>query len=140
MPYDIEGPSSASEAVFVLGARPVTNGYDMGFAGHLSATVFAPNRAPAMFSTCMLACLESLMLDVSGTPLAVTAFNVSSRQLQLVGPASPAQVQQVLRSANYLNRAPNLNVDSIQLQVYFTIPMLYSGMQILKLIMCTFNI
>ena len=116
--YDIEGPSVGSEVVFVLGARPVTGGYDLGFAGQIAAAVFAPNRAPVMFSGCVLSCLESLTLDVAGTPLTITPFNVSSRELQLLGPASPAQVQQVLRSAVYLNRAPNLNVDLIQLQVF----------------------
>lgn len=117
LPFAVEGPSNMSDVVFVFGARPITDGYDMGFAGHVSAAVFAPNRAPAMFSTCVLSCLESLTLDVTGTPLTVTPFNVSSRQLELLGPASPAQVEQALRSADYLNRAPNLNIDSIQLEV-----------------------
>lgn len=117
MTYDIEGPSSNSDTVFVLGARPITTGYDMRFTGQVSAVVFAPNRAPPMFSACVLDCLESLVVNVSGTPLTAQPFNVSSRQLQLLGPASPAQVQQVLRDATYLNRAPNLNINSIQLEV-----------------------
>lgn len=101
----------------MIGARPVTNGYDLNFSGHLSAVVFAPNQAPAMFSRCVLECLESLTIDTTGIPLTVIPFNVSSRLLELLGPASPAQVQQVLRSVDYLNRAPSVNIQSFQLEV-----------------------
>ena len=116
MTVDIEGPASISDTTFVLGARPVTGGYDQNFAGSLSAVVYAPNQAPAMFSTCVLSCLESLTVDTANTPLTAAPFNVSSRQLQLLGPASPEQVQQVLRSTAYLNRAPSVNIDAIQLE------------------------
>ena len=117
MLYDIEGPASSSDVIFVLGARAISGGFDLGFSGSLSAVVFSPNLAPSMFSRCVLECLESLTVDVAGTPITAAPFSVSSRQLQLLGPASPQELQQVLRSAVYLNRAPNINVDLIQLEV-----------------------
>jgi hypothetical protein len=115
--FDIEGPASDSDVTFILGARPTTTGYDLSIAGGVAAAVFAPSRAPAMFSGCVLECLESLMVNVTGTSLTSTPFSVSSRQLRLMGRASPEEVQQVLRSAVYLNRAPSLNVVSFQLEV-----------------------
>ena len=117
MSLNLEGPSPGSDVVFVLGARPVTNGFDLNFAGSISVAMFAPNEAPPMFSTCILECLESTTVNTSGTPLTTTPFNVSSRQLQIVGPATPEQVEQVLQSMVYLNRAPTVNVESIQLEV-----------------------
>lgn len=117
LPYAIEGPSNDSDVIFVIGARPITNGFDFNFGGVLGDLIASPSTAPPFFSLCVLDCLESLTVDVSGTQLTVTPFNVSTRQLRLVGPASPAQVQQVLRGAVYLNRAPNINVESIQLEV-----------------------
>lgn len=117
LPFAIEGPSSDTDVIFVLGARPITSGFDLSFSGRYSDLVIAPNPAPPMFSSCVLDCLESLTVDVTGTPLSATPFSVSFRQLQLLGPASPDQIQQVLRSAVYLNRAPNINVESIQLEV-----------------------
>ena len=115
--FEIEGPAPNSDVVFVFGARPITGGYDQNFAGSLSSFVFAPSPAPDMFSTCMLACLESLTVNTTGTSLSATNFNVSSRQLQVLGPASPEEVEQVLQSAVYLNRAPTVNVNAIQLEV-----------------------
>ncbi len=115
--FNIEGPSPGSDLALVLGARPITGGYDQNFAGSLSAVVYALSSAQPSFSECMLACLESLVVNTIGTPLTVTPFNVSSRQLQLLGQASPQQVQQALRSAVYLNRAPNPNINAIQLEV-----------------------
>lgn len=117
MPFPIEGPSNDTDVTFVLGARPITSGYDLNFAGTIAAAIFSPSQAPAMFSSCVLDCLESLTVDAMDTAITVTPFSVTSRQLQLLGPASPAQVQQVLRNAVYLNRAPNINVESIQLEV-----------------------
>lgn len=116
----IEGPAPNSDVVFVFGARPITDGYDLNFAGTITGAVFSPNRAPAMFSGCVLACLESLTVDVTGTQFSVTSFNVSSRELQLLGPASPAQLEDILQRAVYLNRAPDINVDSIQIEVSST--------------------
>ena len=113
----IEGPAPNSDVIFVFGARPITDGYDLNFAGTVAGAVFAPNLAPAMFSGCVLACLESLSVDVTGTPFSVTSFNVTTRRLQLEGPASPAQLEEVLQRAIYLNRAPDTNVDSIQIEV-----------------------
>ena len=120
MLFNIEGPpagSAGSDLSFVFGARPITGGYDQHFSGSVSAAVLGTSSAQPMFSECMLACLESFTLNTTGTPLTVTPFNVSSRQLQLLGPASPQQVQQVLRSAIYLNRAPTVNINAIQLEV-----------------------
>ena len=102
---------------FILGARPITSGYDLSFAGRIAAAVFFSRQAHPNFSTCMLDCLESLTVDVTGTSLLATPFSVSSRQLQLLGPASTDEIQLVLRSAVYLNRAPDINVDVIQLEV-----------------------
>ena len=115
--YAIEGGTNSSEEVIVLGARPVTDGYDMNFAGSISGAVFSPSRAPSMFSRCILECLESVTVDTAGTTVSAELFDVSSRQLVLRGPASPSEIQQVLRTLVYTNRAPDLNTASMQLQV-----------------------
>lgn len=120
--YDLEGPSPGSDAVFVLGARAVTNGFDLHFTGSVSSAIIAPNTAPPAFSRCILDCLESITLNTIGTPLRATPFNVSARQLEILGPASPSEVQQVLRSIEYLNRAPDPNINSIELEVSTSTP------------------
>ena len=91
--------------------------FDMNLAGRIAALVLAPNRAPNMFSSCILQCLESVTVDTTGTTVTAQPFDVSSRQLLLLGPASPSEIQQVLRTLVYTNRAPTLNTASFQLQV-----------------------
>ena len=117
MNFDIEGPLDASSAVFVLGARPVTGGYDSNIGAQLSSALFFASRAPPMFSGCVLACLESVEVMTSGTPVMALDFDESNRRLVLNGPASPEDIQTVLRSLTYTNRAPDINVASIQVQV-----------------------
>lgn len=120
--FRLEGPSTDSDVIFVFGGRPITDGFDLNFSGRVATAVFSADIAPPMFSRCVLECLESLTVDTTGTSLTLIPFNVSSRQLELLGPATPAQVQQVLRSAIYLNRALTLNINSFQIEVchYFT--------------------
>lgn len=115
--FDIEGPSSQTGTLFVLGARPVTSGYDLNFAGQLSAAVLFPSRAPPMFSICVLDCLESLTADTQGTAVTSLPFDVAERELVLNGPAMPSEFEQVLRNVYYLNRAPDINLELITLQV-----------------------
>ena len=122
MNYDIEGPLDASAAVFVLGARPVTGGYDSNLGARLSAALFFASRAPPMFSGCVLSCLESVEVTTTGTPVMALDFDESNRQLILNGPASPEDIQTVLRSLVYTNRAPSINVDYIQVTVSQLIP------------------
>ena len=122
MNYDIEGPLDASAAVFVLGARPVTGGYDSNLGAWLSAALFFASRAPPMFSGCVLSCLESVEVTTTGTPVMALDFDESNRQLILNGPASPEDIQTVLRSLVYTNRAPSINVDYIQVTVSQLIP------------------
>ena len=118
--FDIEGPShNTSETVFVLGARPIANNqYDLNFGGRMASAVFLPSVAPPLFSTCVLDCAESLTVDTTSTAVTSTAFDVTTRTLVLFGPASPPDVQTVLRRAVYLNRAPSINVDAIRLEVF----------------------
>ena len=115
--YDVEGPPTTAGNVFVLGARAVTSGYDTNFAGQLAGLVLIPSVAPSMFSFCVLDCLETLTADTAGTAVSSLPFDESSRQLVLNGPAQPSEFEQVLRGLVYLNRAPNLNLNSITLQV-----------------------
>lgn len=79
--------------------------------------MLAPRQAPSTLTTCVLECLELLTVDTSGTTVSAQPFNVSSRELVLLGPASRQEVEQVLRTLVYSNRAVNLNVDSMQLEV-----------------------
>lgn len=95
----------------------MTNGFDLNFAGSIAAAVLAPSQAPIMFSRCVLECLESMTVDITGTSVSAQSFNVSSRQLILSGPATPQQMEQVLRTLIYTNRAPMLNTDAMQLEV-----------------------
>ena len=117
MNFDIEGPIDASAAVFVLGARPVTGGYDNNVGARLSSALFFASRAPSMFSGCVLACLESVEVTTTDTPVMALDFDESNRRLVLNGPASPEDIQTVLRSLVYTNRAPDINVASIRVEV-----------------------
>ena len=92
----------------------------MNFGGQLSAVVFLPAAAPPLFSSCLLGCLESLAVDTSVSLAAITVlgFDVASREMTLVGPASPADFTAVLRTLLYLNRAPDINTVSITLQLH----------------------
>ena len=83
----------------------------------MAGAVFLPSIAPPLFSTCVLECAESLTVDTTGT-VTSTGFDVTTRTLVLFGPASPADIQTVLRRAVYLNRAPFINVDAIRLEVF----------------------
>lgn len=114
--FDIEGPIDASAAEFVLGARPVTGGYDSNIGARLSAALFFPSRAPPMFSGCVLACLETVEVTTTMSVMALD-FDESNRRLVLNGPATPEDIQTVLRSLVYTNRAPDINVASIQVEV-----------------------
>ena len=112
--FDIEGPNPSSNAEFVLGARSIANSsYDLNFGGRMTGAVFLPSTAPAMFSACVLQCLESLTADTDRT-----IFDETARTLTIFGPASPADFQMVLRQVVYLNRALNINVDVIRLEVF----------------------
>ena len=117
MDYDIEGPVSPSAATFVIGARPITDGFDSNIGAQLASAVFFASRAPTMFSGCVLSCLESLEATTSGSSVVAVAFNESARQLVLLGPASPDEFQSALRSIVYMNRALNINVASILVEV-----------------------
>ena len=105
-------------ATFVLGARPVTGGYDENIGARMSSAVFFASRAPSMFSGCVLACLESLAATTTDTSVTAVNFDESNRQLILNGPALPDEIQTVLRSLIYTNRAPDINVASIRVEVY----------------------
>lgn len=119
--FDIEGPRFASEATFVLGARPVTGGYDNNIGSQLSSAVFFASRAPSSFSSCVLACLESIEATATGTLVTTVNFDESNRQLTLNGPVSPYEIQTVLRSLVYTNRAPDINTASIRVEVCRTL-------------------
>ncbi len=115
--FDIEGPLSTTDNVFVLGARPITSGYDMLLVGQLSGMVLIPSLAPPNFSMCMLSCLESLVAETSGTSVTALPFDEAGRQLVLNGPTHPSDFTQVLRELLYLNLAPDINLNSITLEV-----------------------
>ncbi len=115
--FDIEGPLSTANNEFVLGARPITSGYDLNIIGRLSGVVLLPSLPPPQFSVCVLDCLETLVADTTGTALAALPFDEANRQLILNGPAQPSEFTQVLRGLVYLNRAPDINLDTVTLQV-----------------------
>lgn len=117
--YDIEGPASQNGNIFVLGARPITSGYDLNFNGQLAAVTLFPSRAPPQFSLCVLDCLESLIVDTQGTAIDSLPFNAVDRVLVLNGPAPPSDFEQVLRNLAYLNRAPDINLNTITMEVSF---------------------
>lgn len=108
---------SATAATFVLGARPVTDGYDSNIGARLASALFFPSRAPSGFSGCVLSCLESLEATTSGSSVLAVDFNESERQLILLGPASSDEIQAVLRSLVYTNNAPSINVAAILVEV-----------------------
>ena len=119
--YDVEGPSpNATDVVFILGARPISEGrFDLNYGGSIAAAVILASKAPPMFSGCVFDCLESLSANTSvatGTILELE-FNRSARVIELIGPASPADFEAVLRTLVYLNRAPVINVQAIRLEV-----------------------
>lgn len=115
--YHIEGPLSTADIVFVLGARPTTSGYDFNIIGRLSGVVLIPSLAPPQFSLCVLDCLETLITDTIGTAVTALPFDEANRQLILNGPAQPSEFTQVLRALVYLNRAPDINLNNVTLQV-----------------------
>ena len=119
--FDIEGPLPGAQFVgFILGARPIEpTDFDLSFAGSISSAIFSPSRAPSMFSTCVLACLESFSFNppLSGSVDSLP-FDVTARQLVLLGPAAPQEITDALRSIVYLNRSPALNVVRFQLEVF----------------------
>lgn len=114
---DIEGPVDASAAIFVLGARPVTGGYDNNIGAQLSTALLFVSRAHSVLSGCILACLESMEVTTAGTSVMALGFDVSNRQLVLNGSASPKEIQTILRSLLYTNKAPTINVISFRLEV-----------------------
>ena len=107
----------ASATIFVLGARPVTGGYDNNIGAQLSAALLFASRPPSMFSNCILTCLESMEVMIAGTSVIALDFDVANRQLVLNGPASPMEIQTTLRSLLYTNKAPTINVISFRLEV-----------------------
>ena len=109
----------ASAATLVLGARPVTGGYDNNIGARLSTALIFASRVPSMFSDCILACLESMEVVTAGTAVMALGFDVyvSNRRLVLNGPTSPQEVQTIFRSLLYTNKAPNINVISFRLEV-----------------------
>ena len=107
----------ASAATLVLGARPVTGGYDNNIGARLSTALIFASRVPSMFSDCILACLESMEVVTAGTTVMALGFDVSNRRLVLNGPTSPQEVQTIFRSLLYTNKAPNINVISFRLEV-----------------------
>lgn len=115
--FDIEGPLTAANSSVVLGARPTTSGYDLRLTAQLSSVVLLPSVAPPMFSSCVLSCLETLTANTTDTTISTLTFDQVARQLILNGPAHPNEFQQVLRGLVYLNTAPDINLDSITLEV-----------------------
>jgi hypothetical protein len=103
------------DAVFVLGARPVTGGYDNNIGAQLSAALLFALRAPSMFSDCILTCLESVEVTTAGTSVIALDYDVSNWQLVLNGPA--ALPMEIIRSLLYTNKAPTINVISFRLEV-----------------------
>lgn len=105
----------------MLGARPVTGGYDNNIGSRLSSAVFFASQAPSMFSGCILTCLESLEPTAAGTSVTTVNFDEFNRRLTLNGPVTPDEIQTVLRSLVYTNRAPNINAASIRIEVCMTL-------------------
>lgn len=105
--------------MFILGARRIANGFDLNFRGRVSAAIFSSFRAPPMFSVCVLDCLESLTADTSVAveDIVIIDFNVTTRMLALIGPAPPSDFEAVLQTLEYLNRAPSINVQAIEIEV-----------------------
>lgn len=119
--FDIEGPSeNTSDVVFILGARPITgDAYDLNFGGRIATAAVVPSTAPPRFSGCVLSCLESLTVNTSVASASIfdSGFDRVSRVLELIGPASPADFQAVLRTLEYLNSAIDLNIAGFTLEV-----------------------
>ena len=91
----------------------------MTFTGSIAGAVLSTSQAPPTFSTCVIDCLESLTADTSVAMATIfsTDFDVTTRTIELIGPAPPADFEAVLRSLEYVNLAPNINVAAIQLQI-----------------------
>ncbi len=121
MDFDIEGPNNTTaDVVFILGARPIAgDSYDLNFGGRIATAALLPATAPPGFSGCVLSCLESLTVDtsVASADIFTSGFDRESRVLDLIGPASPADFQAVLRTLEYLNNAIDLNIAGFTLEV-----------------------
>lgn len=114
---DIEGPSTL-DVDFLVGARPITEGTDLNFVGQLTGLVIMPHEAPSRFSSCVLQCLETMSANTTGTSIIADSFNRQERQLTLYGPASPEVFQSVLRTVTYTTLAPDINLASIEVEVF----------------------
>ena len=114
--YDIEVPLH-SNTVFIVGARPTEQTYDLNFVGSLAGVVLTPHVAPDQFSGCVRQCLETITVDTTGTSVIASEFNRQARTIDLYGPASPIIFQSVLQTVTYTNLNPDINVAAILVQV-----------------------
>lgn len=114
---DIEGPST-TDVDFIVGARPITDGTDSNFVGQLTGLVIVPHEAPTGFSGCILQCLETMQANTVGTSILANSFDQQERQLLLYGPAKPEVFQSVLQTVLYTTLAPDINVASIEVEVF----------------------
>ena len=104
--------------IFIIGARPgAQNGYDLNIAGQIAGMVLLASTPPSDFAPCVLSCLESMSVNVTGTPIYDMGFNVSTRTLRLIGSAPDSVYEQVLKSIVYLNRARKPNIHNMSLYI-----------------------
>ena len=115
---DIEGPGVNDTYMFIIGARPgAQSGYDLNIAGQIAGMVLLASIPPPDFAPCVLSCLESMSVNVTGTPIYDMGFNVSTRTLTLIGSAPDSVYEQVLKSIIYLNRARKPNIHNMSLYI-----------------------
>ena len=118
--FDIEGPLPDSASVkFVIGARATSNNtYDLNIGAQIAAAVILNETAPAMFSACVLKCLENLYVDSPDTSIVSLGFDESARELRLLGAALDSEYQEVIRTMKYINSAPSPTITGFSIELY----------------------
>lgn len=116
--HDVEGPATVTESRLLIGVRGIANGHvDRNLPGEYAATFFVIGAPPGGLSGCMVDCAEDLSTSLSNPDIAVSDFDVSTRELKLWGMALASQYEELLRTLQYTNRATSPNVDTFNIFV-----------------------
>lgn len=116
--HDVEGPASVTESRLLIGARAISNGLaDRHLEGEFAATFLVIGTPPGDLSSCMVDCAEDLSTSHYNSDIAVSEFNVATRELRLTGLALASDYEELLRTLQYTNRATSPNVDTFTISV-----------------------
>ena len=107
-----------TESRLLIGARSISSGHvDRHLQGEFAATFFVIGVPPGGLSACMVDCAEDLSTSRSHSDIAVSEFNVATRELKLTGLALASDYEELLRTLQYTNRATSPNIDTFTIFV-----------------------